>query len=338
MLISALMTVYNGEDYICDTIQSVLNQTYRDFELIIVDDGSTDQTVRIIKSCFRDPRIKIVQLQSNQGVGAALNHGLQHISGKYTVKIDADDISHERRFEYQKEYLDNHPNISLVKSLVRYFPDNRFVAESQRYLSKLEFGEKHINAVMTPEEISEKLYWFCCILHSSIMVRSSILKEFGYRNIRCGEDYDLFYRMNEAGYKMGGIGQPLVKVRISESSVTAQTNSLKDFVTLCLLLKKDYLDSMVQNTKEIYIWGSGNLGGILHESLLNKGITVRGFIDSDLTKAGKEKNGIKIISPIEMDWRPDIKVIVASQPGRFQIDKSLKNKGYKHLKDYIILC
>ena len=99
--ITALMSVYNGEEFIAETIESILNQTYPDFEFVIVNDGSTDRTKEIIES-FKDDRIKLFNLDGNRGVGPALNYGLSKVKNKYVVKVDADDISVPTRFEEQK--------------------------------------------------------------------------------------------------------------------------------------------------------------------------------------------------------------------------------------------
>ncbi len=188
--ISALMSVYNGEKYIADAINSILNQTFRDFELIIVNDGSTDNTMEIIKN-FKDERIRIFQLNQNVGVGAALNVGLSHIRGKYVAKVDADDISYPQRFEKQKDFLDKNKGIILVKSLVNHFPDNLRVAVSQRYKYIKEVIEVQKNNVISTEDISNKLYWYLCIPHTTMMIYADILKQTKYNELRLCEDHDL---------------------------------------------------------------------------------------------------------------------------------------------------
>lgn len=99
--ISVLMSVYNGEKYIQEAIDSILNQTYSDFELIIINDGSTDQTREIIES-YQDERIKLFNFKKNKGVGAVLKFGLTQVNGRYIAKADADDINHPERLLKQK--------------------------------------------------------------------------------------------------------------------------------------------------------------------------------------------------------------------------------------------
>ena len=118
--ISVLMSVYNGEKYIQEAINSILNQTYQNFELIIVNDGSVDKTREIIEA-YKEPRIVLFNLEENRGVGSALQFGLQKTQGKYIAKADADDIFHPTRLEKQKKFLDDNPDIALVEALLSTF-------------------------------------------------------------------------------------------------------------------------------------------------------------------------------------------------------------------------
>lgn len=118
-LVSIITPAYNAEKYIAETIQSVINQTYKNWELIIIDDGSTDNTSKIINS-FKDKRI-LLSYQKNQGVSVARNLGLSLVQGKYITFLDADDILPPRSLEVRVNYLELHPNIDLVdgKAIVK---------------------------------------------------------------------------------------------------------------------------------------------------------------------------------------------------------------------------
>ena len=105
--ISVVMSVYNSEKYIIEAIESVLSQTFNDFEFIIVNDGSTDNSLSLIKS-INDPRIKIID-QENKGLSKALNIGINIAKGKYIARLDADDIALPTRFEKQYKFLENNP-------------------------------------------------------------------------------------------------------------------------------------------------------------------------------------------------------------------------------------
>lgn len=120
--LTALMSVYNGAKHIKETIDSVLNQSFTDFEFIVVDDGSNDGTVDILKS-YKDNRMKVFFLEKNVGIPKALNFGIDKSIGDYVVKIDADDVQHPERFEKQLSFMLTTPKMTLSKTLCEYFPD-----------------------------------------------------------------------------------------------------------------------------------------------------------------------------------------------------------------------
>ncbi|OCL27616.1 hypothetical protein U472_03430 [Orenia metallireducens] len=334
--ISVLMSVYNGEEFIEESIKSVLNQTFSDFEFIIIDDCSTDNTVEIIQS-FIDNRIKLYTLDKNVGVGAALKFGLAKTSGIYIAKADSDDINHPTRFIKQKNFLDNHLDIDMVKTLIEYFPHDEEVKNTARYLSMKNIKEEQLNQVKTPEQISKMLYWWCCIPHNSIMVRSSVIKKIGYGDIRLGEDYKLFYELNKLGHKIDTIEEKLVKFRVRASSITATMAHQKEYIDLIYHMKKNELDKFLKNSDSLYIWGTGNLGKLVFEKLKEKGYEVSGFIDGIPEKQGNILYDMRIFSPdILKESNKNIKVIVCAQPARLKIANFLENLKYKDLKDFFV--
>lgn len=335
--ISALMSVYNNEKHIQESIESVLNQSFGDFELIIVNDGSTDATKEIIDS-YRDNRIRSFHLEKNVGVGEALRYGVSKARGEYIAKVDGDDINNIDRFKKQKDFLDNNSSITLVKSLVEYFPDNEEVEKSDRFKYCKKIIERYKNMVITPEDIREKLYWFCCVSHPSIMVRSSILKRLNYNHYRLFEDYDLFYRMNKEGYKMDTLTETLVKIRVSSNSTTVREHQGSEFEEIAYEIKKEEIEKMIKDNAPIYIWGAGSFGKNVLKVFTHKNIKVAGFIDSNYKNLGKEYNNIPILPPshLEEEKYLDPKVFIASQPGMFEIVNQLEKYGYEHLSDYMV--
>ena len=333
---SVLMSVFNGEVYIRESIDSILKQTYSDFELIIVNDGSTDQTREIIEG-YQDKRIKLFNFQENKGVGAALKFGLTQVNGKYIAKADSDDINHPERLYKQKIYLDNHSDIALVKTLLEYFPHNEAVANSQRFNYIKNILEKQKNDIVTPEDIEEKLYWYCCIPHTTIMARTEVIKAIGYEEMRICEDYKLFYQMNKKGFKMATIPEVLVRIRVSEISVTAGAEN-QEFVSIMHDIKKEEINSLFTNQSKVYIWGSGSMGQNLFKVLNKYNLEIVGFVDSDKKKWGQTIEGRTIFPPNVLESNgTNNKILLASQPGKFAIVDCLKKMGYKHLQDYVVL-
>ena len=331
--ISGLMSVYNGEKYITETIDSILNQTYQNFDLVIIDDGSTDSTYDIIKS-YNDSRIQLYRLEENVGVGKALNFGLSKIQGYYIAHFDADDIYYPERLQKQKDYLDKHPDITLVSSFVTYFPDNGEIATSMRFRSIKSRIEKRKNLFMSWKDIQEKIYWYCCITHSSMMIRSEIIKKFGYPDYRMGEDYKLFYDLNKNGYKIVNMAEVLAKIRISSGSITA-THSDLAFKTI-YMIKKEEIDKLFNDHERVMLWGAGGFGKNFLEVLNENGLDVEGFIDSDLKKKGLIVKGKSVFMPDILSKNKDIKVLVASDPGILTIANYLKGIGFKHKEDFIV--
>jgi len=201
------MPAYNAEKYIGEAIMSVLGQTYTDFELVIVNDGSTDRTVDIINS-FNDSRIVIVN-QANMGVAAALNTGLKHAKGVYIARFDADDVCYFDRLEKQIKFLLQNPDYILVGS------DADYILENNDYLF-------YFSCIAhTHEEIMHKLYFYCPFVHPSVMYKKdSICNAGGYpADAHNFEDYMLWTAIAKQG-KLCNLAEPLIKYRLNPTSVT----------------------------------------------------------------------------------------------------------------------
>ena len=160
LLISVIMPVYNTQgDFLREAVESILNQTLADFELLIIDDCSTNpETAKILKS-FDDPRIRLLQTPCNGGAAAARNLGLREAKGKYIAFLDSDDISYKERLAKQAEYLERHPEIGCVGSARRIIPDNtiQFPPKGSDYLKNY------------------MLFIGCAFCQSSVMLRRQLL-------------------------------------------------------------------------------------------------------------------------------------------------------------------
>mgnify|MGYP001170046565 CR=1 FL=1 len=192
--ISCLLPVYNGEEFLEEAIASILSQSFTDFELVVVDDGSRDSTPKILeRMAAADPRIRVIR-QGNGGIVAALNTGLEACRGEYVARMDADDVALPHRFQFQLDYLDAHPNCVLVGGVARSIsPDGKVVSRTT--------GGRHKRTDLTcfPPKIAVSM-------HPLITVRrEALLAIGGYRSdFPHAEDYDLFIRLS----KLGGIDNP----------------------------------------------------------------------------------------------------------------------------------
>lgn len=212
--ISVLMPVYNAQRFLKRAIESVLAQTFTNFELLIINDGSTDKSVSIIES-FQDPRIRLVHNQKNSGVIHTLNMGILLAQGKYIARMDADDICFPERFEKQVSYLELHPETAVLASRIIQ------INADEDELSHWDMDFK----VLTREQIYIASAKANCIAHPSVMMRRAIAQIYLYNKKQKGsEDWDLWMRLLSDGQHIDKLPQYLLKYRIHNSSVTAIHN------------------------------------------------------------------------------------------------------------------
>ena len=233
------MSVYNGEKYLKEAIESILAQTFSDFEYIIINDGSTDHSYGIIQEyATKDKRIKLIQKEKNSGLIDCLNLGLSLARGKYIARMDADDISYSSRFQLQKDFLDNHPEIGLVGSNIHV------INSSGKKVSNF---INNPNLPKTPEQIYWALCFSCCINHPSIMARLDLMKSAGGYSKKSlyAEDYDLWARMVKIT-KFYNLPQKLMSLRRHENNVTLLNNDIQ--LDTRKRVSKDYIISILQKT------------------------------------------------------------------------------------------
>ncbi len=227
-MISVVMPVYNGEKYLREAIESILNQTYKDFEFIILNDGSTDNTEEIILS-YEDPRIVYIKNDKNLQIVETLNRGISLAKGKYIARMDADDISLPERFACQVEILEKSDEIIICGSYAETFGE-----ECQTSIWKMP---------LTHPEIETTLLFHTAFIHPSVMMRANVIKEnnLKYESIYEGvEDYALWMKMVQYG-QMYNIPKPLLRYRIVANSITRTLEKANDKKRRMLLsLYKEY--------------------------------------------------------------------------------------------------
>ena len=207
--LSVLMPVYNAERYLAEAVESVLSQTFSDFEFIIIDDGSTDRSLEILQRyAEQDDRIRLVS-RPNTGLIGALNEGLALARGELIARMDADDISLPERFSRQLEYLLAHPNcIAIGSRAVMIDPEGAPLCEMSKEATHEEIDAFHLTGRGG------------ALLHAASMIRREILKAVGgYRKeFPDAEDYDLFLRLAEVG-RLANLPEPLYRYRQHLASV-----------------------------------------------------------------------------------------------------------------------
>lgn len=206
-LISVIMPVFNGQKYLHEAIESVLNQTYHHFEFFIISDGSTDKTNDIIKSyALKDKRINLIILPKNNGISNAINIGINHSHGPYIARTDCDDICLSDRFAKQIDYLLHHPKIDVLGTHLYEFLNNN----KDIYTTDYQVGLHLISQAKQP------------VAHPTVMMKRNIFTRFGLYDSRFdnAEDHELWYRFYSHGVKFANLNDFLYKKRIHNSNIS----------------------------------------------------------------------------------------------------------------------
>lgn len=220
--ISVIMPVFNGEKHLNEAVDSILDQTFRDFEFIIIDDGSVDNTSKILHS-YSDGRIRLVQ-RENRGFAYSLNEAIQLAEGKYIARMDADDVALENRLQLQYEFMESYPGVDILGGQADIIDeDGRLIGEMRKPISW--------------PNISKYIKYACPLCHPTYFVREhvyDIIK--GYRNIPPVDDYDFLFRALEKGCVMRNLPEKILKYRKTNNSMTA--NNFLRTVTLTSQIQK----------------------------------------------------------------------------------------------------
>jgi len=212
--IGVVMPVFNAEKYLRPAVESILTQSFTGWELIAVNDGSTDSSRRILEEyAVRDRRIRIFDMPRNSGVTAALNYGLLVSRSEYVARMDADDISDPSRFFWQQKYLDEHRDVMVVGT--------NFCSMNEDLTKCIWVND----LPKEPEDVRKALLESCCIGHPTVMMRRRIIEILGGYSTspdhKAVEDYELWLRISQK-YKIANIGQSLLTYRHHDSQVSSR--------------------------------------------------------------------------------------------------------------------
>ncbi len=229
VMISVLMPVHNASPYLRRAVESILSQTITDFELIVIDDASTDGSAAVLDD-LKDPRIIRIRFEKNKGIVDALNTALNHVKGKYIARMDADDIAHPDRFQMQIDCFERFPNISVIGSWIKGFGDVR-----REYIHRYPITDAHIRASLLFESP---------FAHPAVMIRRAALEkldQYYSPDFPYVEDWELWTRLIRSA-EASNIPMPLLKYRIHAKSVSQQFTRVQGESKL-KLLKKIYSDA-----------------------------------------------------------------------------------------------
>lgn len=217
--ISVLLPVYNVEAYVADALASIQSQTFTDIEIVVVDDGSTDGTLRIVEQiASSDVRIKIVHTPRNLGLPAALNFGLPFCQATFIARMDGDDIALPSRLEKQLRFLEENPDTALVGCA--FTPINEFGEPTP--------GLAISHAPVTREVITKTMLFASPCSHPCWLARSEIYEKLsGYREIAASEDFDFLLRAVTAGFSLDNLSEALMQLRTRQGQISGSVKQRK---------------------------------------------------------------------------------------------------------------
>lgn len=283
-VVSVVMRAFNCEKYIGQAIEGILAQTFRDFELVIVDDASTDGTEAILQAyAQRDERIKVFRIKTNQGPVRTMNTGLRHARGEFVAVHDADDISLPHRLETQVNFLRANPQVALIGG------GAYFIDEEGEEVKVLNLGRKG------PKEARQLLEKGHSLMHTSVMFRQECIEAIGFYDefFSYSHDYDMLIRMANT-FDIVYYEEPLVKWRWLNSGITgSKTRAQAAFAELARVRSKAQKKGLSLDLQKEYnrLMARGDISGINSNRLLSDSdyYYIMGLLLFDLGKPQKAR-------------------------------------------------
>ncbi len=330
--ISVVLPVRNAARFLDDCLETLRGQTLTDFEIVAVDDGSTDETPEILAAWrAREPRLRTARLERG-GLINALNRGLELARAPLVARMDADDRSYPERLELQLAALQEHPDLDVVSCRVRHFSDTGELGEG------LQIYDRWLNRLITHAEIWRERFIESPLPHPSVMARRDTLAAVGgYRDRGWPEDYDLWLRLAERGCRFGKVPRTLLEWRDHPDRLTRRDGRYA--VERFLACKAHHLArGPLAKGQRPLVWGAGQTGRRLSKHLIREGRPPVAFIDIDPKKWGRTMRGAPVHPPEDLgsSLRPGIVVLaaVSSRGARQKIRDHLDRLGLVETVDY----
>jgi glycosyltransferase involved in cell wall biosynthesis len=336
--VSVLMPAFNASATITEAINSVLAQTYDDFEIVVVDDGSTDTTVDCIESLSQvDTRIRLVRA-SHQGVVSTANRTLKEAKGTYLTRLDADDMMEPDRIRQQMLFVlaSERPEQTLVGTRVRFFPRGGLGEGTLNY-------ERWLNALESDEDHARNLLVESTLAHPTILGHRALFEAVGgYRPGPFPEDYDLILRIRSKGTTFHTLPEVLTHWREHEGRLT-HTDDRYSFDAFrrakAMHIKGMCSDGSLEPHRPIVVWGAGSYGRRFMRALEEQNIPFSYSVDIDPKKIGRKirDDRVEVLSPEQLMTLEGAFVFLAvATPGaRQEIQDFLGHKGLLELRDFL---
>lgn len=329
--ISVILPFFNAEKTLEAAVKSILNQTFSDFELLLIDNCSTDESFSIAQNLAKkDHRIRLIS-EEKSGVANAMNCGLENAQGKFIARMDADDISLPERLEKQVTFLKQNHEIGLVGSTVKYVPHNKNTAGFKRFVH-------WVNAFHTPEEIEQNRFVEIPVVNPTILFRREMYEKWG----GCfqgdfPEDYEMQLRYLEAGVKMAKLKEPLLEWHDYSTRLTRtdERYSTEAFFRVKARYFEKWSTQHNPFHPKIRIWGAGRKTRQRVKLLENEGLVVEGFIDIVKSKTTKKK--VLHFEAIPQPGKMFIVSMVTNPGAGEQIREFLLNKNYVEGENFMLM-
>lgn len=330
------MPVRNGAKTLAATLNSIFNQTYPNFEVIIIDDASIDETPSILSKWHANySNLRIFQA-SNSGLVSALNRGLEVAEGEYIARMDADDEMLPFRLERQVHYFQQNPKVDLVASQVSVTSDEPLSDGFQHYIDWQ-------NKCLSHDDIVQEMYVESPLAHPSVMIKTDQLRAIGgYQQGEFPEDYQLWLRMMDAGYQFAKIPEVLLHWRDSAERTSRQDPRYAKQAFDLLRRKYLLLDKRLDGSRPLVFWGAGRRTRMRLKPLMALGLMPSAWIDIDPKKIGNKLDGVWIHAPqfltqLETDKKPYVLSFVTNHGASEEIGKQLSFYGYFRGRDYLMV-
>ncbi len=334
-LVSVLMPLYNGLNYLDSAVRSLIWQTLRAWELLIVDDGSTDGSLARAQSwAERDARIRVLP-RPHQGIVETLNYGLSQCTAPLVARMDSDDISHPQRLERQWQFAQQHPEVGVIGCKVRLFPRRERTLGMKRY-------ERWLNRCLSSSDIAQDIFVESPFVHPSVTIHRSLLQaNGGYRHCPWPEDYDLWLRLWSQDVAMAKVPQVLFYwrdnlQRLTRTDERCSHSSLRRLKIAALLQRY----AAVGKARPAIIWGAGSNSRDLVKDLWREDLHPQAFIDNHPSRLGQKILGMPVWSREQLPPPHSCFIIMAvSNPYiRAEIRQFLGGRGWIEGKDFICLA
>lgn len=323
--ISVLMPVRDAQGTVAAAIESVLAQTWTNWELVIVDDGSQDGTAAILgQFAQNDARVVLIHT-TPKGIAEALQRGCEACRGEFIARMDADDVMDARRLELQRAFLAANRDVGFVSCRVR------FGGTEAGYAAHVDW----INSLVNHDEMSLRRFVEAPVAHPSVMFRRELIqKHGGYRDGDFPEDYELWLRWLEAGVRFGKIDEELLTWNDPPQRLSRRDArySVEAFYQMKCRYLRRWLEKHAAG-RELWLWGAGRITRRRFDAL-----PVHGFIDVDEAKRGQHRDGriVRLADDLPERETSFILAGVGARGAREAIHAHLTQRGWAEGRDFLL--